>query len=143
MRQALLILLAMLLTHVSHAQDVAGESVAIGNGLLPMVLNLALVLAIIVLLGWFFSRSSRFGGRSDSGLDIVATRMVGNRERLIVVQVGDEQVLLGVTAQTISPLLTLDKPITKTADCPPLAGAFAERLAAMREKHTTAQEADS
>lgn len=77
-----------------------------------MLVNLGLVIAMIAALGWFVTRGQRLTQREDGALDIVACRMLGQRERLVVVQVGDEQVLLGVTATQISHLHTLAEPVT-------------------------------
>jgi flagellar protein FliO/FliZ len=44
-------------------------------------------------------------------LKVVASIMAGTKERVMVIQVGDEQHLLGVTPQNINHLAKLDKPL--------------------------------
>ena len=73
--------------------------------------SLAVIGAILVL-GWLLRRlrgAALMGGSRQ--LKIVASLALGQRERVIVVQVGEEQWLLGVTAQQISSLGKLEQPL--------------------------------
>jgi flagellar protein FliO/FliZ len=45
-------------------------------------------------------------------LKIVGALSLGQRERVVVVQAGSEQILLGVTATQINTLHILDKPLS-------------------------------
>lgn len=80
-----------------------------------------LSVALIVVLGvfWLFARLMKqlqgSKGSGDSGLQIVGSLAVGQRERLLVVQAGDEQMVLGVTAHQISKLHVLNKPLLGSA----------------------------
>ncbi|WP_232455162.1 flagellar biosynthetic protein FliO [Oceanisphaera avium] len=75
-------------------------------------LSSLLVIGAIFVLGWILRRlrSAAFLGGSKQ-LKIVASLSLGQRERIIVVQVGKEQRLLGVTAQQISDLGALAQPL--------------------------------
>lgn len=94
-------------------------------GVMTLMLNLALVLGIIGVCAFLYSRGRSRLGVAGSELAIVASRQVGNRERLVVLQVGEEQVLIGITANSVSHLHTLSKPI-ESSDV--VATPFAERL---------------
>ncbi|MDX1268083.1 MAG: flagellar biosynthetic protein FliO [Oceanisphaera sp.] len=75
-------------------------------------LSSVLVIGVILVLGWLLRRlrgASLLGGSRQ--LNIVASLALGQRERLLVVQVGKEQWLLGVTAQQISGLGKLEQPL--------------------------------
>ncbi|MBM7456571.1 flagellar protein FliO/FliZ [Oceanisphaera litoralis] len=75
-------------------------------------LSSVLVIGMILVLGWLLRRlrgGALLGGSRQ--LKIVATLALGQRERLLVVQVGEEQRLLGVTAQQISDLGKLAQPL--------------------------------
>ena len=75
-------------------------------------LSSLLVIGIILVLGWLLRRlrgASLLGGSRQ--LKVVSSLALGQRERLVVVQVGEEQYLLGVTAQQISGLGKLDIPL--------------------------------
>ncbi|WP_375058518.1 flagellar biosynthetic protein FliO [Zobellella sp. DQSA1] len=75
-------------------------------------LSSLLVIGLVVLLGALVRKlrlPSVLGGSRQ--LKVVATLAVGHRERLMVVQVGEEQWLLGVTPQQISGLGKLERPL--------------------------------
>lgn len=97
------------------------------SGVGGMILNLALVLLLVLVCGWIYARGPARLRSAGGGLDIVASRQVGSRERLAVVQVGDEQVLVGITANGISHLHTLATPIDGEA-AGALTNSFGERL---------------
>lgn len=70
------------------------------------------VIGAILVLGWILRRlrgAALLGGSKQ--LKIVASLTLGQRERVVVVQVGEEQWLLGVTAQQISGLGKLEQPL--------------------------------
>jgi len=73
---------------------------------LHALIGLAIVLAVILGAAWLLKRvqPARFaGGRL---LRMVAQLGVGNRERVVVVEIGDQWLVLGVTASSISTLHT-------------------------------------
>ncbi|MEO1201658.1 MAG: flagellar biosynthetic protein FliO, partial [Pseudomonadota bacterium] len=62
-----------------------------GSQLLSVGTSLIVIVLAIVALGWLFSRSrSLSGGRSDV-INVVASRALGTRERLLLVEVADQQ----------------------------------------------------
>lgn len=132
MRSSITLIMVLATVGSASAQESTGATMAPGTGLLPLALNLLLVLGIIVLLGWFFARTRNFRPSQQGGLDIIATRMVGNRERLVVVQVGEDQVMLGITASQITPLHTLREPLPASEHHMTLASGFAAKLNAIR-----------
>ena len=77
---------------------------------MSMILSLLMVLAVIVVSAVILKR---FQGVQHNlkGLKIVTSLHLGAKEKLVVVQSGDKQFLLGVTAQQITLLETLDEPI--------------------------------
>jgi len=50
---------------------------------------------------------------SDVGLNVVSVLSLGQRERIVVVQAGEEQLLLGVTSTQITTLHVLETPLKK------------------------------
>ena len=89
---------------------------------------LALVLGLIFALAWLVRRMPGLTGmRGGSGLRVVASLALGTRERLIVVEVGETQLLLGTGAAGTRLLHTLETPLT--VEPPPQAPAFAQLLA--------------
>lgn len=75
---------------------------------------LLLVLGLIIGLGWLLKRMPGSGFRTSEGLKLVASLPLGAKERVVVVEVNGEQVLLGVTAGGISVLHTLPVPLPPT-----------------------------
>ena len=68
--------------------------------------------------------------KGSRNLIITETVMIGPRERLMVVRVGEQHIVLGVTAQTIQFLCPLDNPLQKEPDRPaPSSPRFAQTLA--------------
>jgi flagellar protein FliO/FliZ len=98
-----------------------------------IMLALVFVLLAIFALAWFIKRFAQFGGLSDKQLRLVGQVAVGQREKLIVVAVGKEQLLIGVTPSQINLIHRLAEPL----DCQdepaetnqvPKPQAFAKRL---------------
>ena len=74
--------------------------------MLQFAVGLALVLGLIVAAGWFMKRFSI--GPAASGLvKVVAGAAVGQRERVVIVEVGDTWMVLGVAPGRVSPLHTM------------------------------------
>ncbi len=60
-------------------------------------------------------------------IELVGSRVLGPRDRLVLVQVGNEQILLGLTPGTITPLHVLKEPVKVTSG-EPATPEFAQRL---------------
>lgn len=75
------------------------------------VLALVLVVGLIVALGWFARRMPGIGGASNPALRVLGSLSLGPRERVVVVAVGDTQLLIGTGATGTRVLHTLDTPL--------------------------------
>ncbi len=108
-----LFFLALLLScnTAAYAETVGATPINPVISLLKMSVALTLVLGIL----WFCSRIlKKFHApnlQAKSGLKLVSTYNLGQREKLLVMQVGDEQLLLGVTSASISTLHVLPTPL--------------------------------
>ncbi|MEN1960682.1 flagellar biosynthetic protein FliO [Luteimonas sp. MJ246] len=92
------------------------------------VFALVLVVGLILLLSWLARRMPGLGGRgANPALRIVGSLALGPRDRLVVVEIGATQLLLGVGAGGTRTLHTLDQPLPTLAAKP--APAFAQVLA--------------
>ena len=104
-----------------------------GGDVLNMGVSMLLVVAIIVFLGWLYSRSRFVGSGSSDAINVVATRALGPKERLLIVEVADQQLLVGITASAVQTLHVFDKPVVVVQQSNAPAG-FANRLrAAVRD----------
>ena len=92
-----------------------GQHAPATPSLFGAVFALLLVLALIVGLGWLLKRMPGSGFRPAEGMKLVASLNVGARERLVVVEVNGQQLLLGVTANGITTLHVLPEPLPVAA----------------------------
>jgi len=92
------------------------------------MLGLLIVLGFLFVTAWVLRRGGLITG-GNSAIRILAQTQVGTRERLVLVQVGEQQLLVGVTAQQIQLLHTLAEPVVMPTSTS--SNRFAEQLAAM------------
>lgn len=98
---------------------------SIGGALFALVLVVGLILA----LGWLARRMPGLGGaRGNPALRVVGSLALGPRDRVVVVAVGETQLLLGVGPGGTRTLHTLDAPLPLPADAR-ATPAFAQLLA--------------
>ena len=110
------------------AQVAAAPAVgSVGGQLTQLVLGLLLVIGLIFVLAWLMRRVQGIGPGNAQVIELVGSRALGPRDRLVLVQVGEEQILLGITPGRITPLHVLKTPVdaVKTEAATP---EFAQRL---------------
>jgi flagellar protein FliO/FliZ len=86
-----------------------------------VTLSLVLVLAAVFAAAWAMRKLRGFGRSGAGAIEIVAEIALGPKERAVLVQVGKQQLLLGVTANQVSALHVLTENIAvnsgqRTAD---------------------------
>ncbi|HKM37733.1 MAG TPA: flagellar biosynthetic protein FliO [Thiopseudomonas sp.] len=103
----------------------------VSGQLLQLVLGLMLVIGLIFLLAWLVRRiqQSLPVKSSNQAISLLASQALGPRDRLLLVQVGKEQILLGLTPGTITPLHVLQEPVDISTPEGNMTSAFAQRLA--------------
>ena len=84
-------------------------------GLGGAVVALLLVVGLILGLSWLLKRLPGSGFRQAEGLRVVASIPLGARERAAVVQVGGEQLLVGIGAGGVRTLHLLPAPLPEAA----------------------------
>jgi flagellar protein FliO/FliZ len=109
------------------------------TGFLQVVVALGLVLAAIAAFAWFLRRLTPGSIATRGLLRIVGGAMVGPKERVVLVEVGDTWLLLGVAASSVSLLHTLPKPAQSAASeqetaHPGFRSALLQALANRRKK---------
>lgn len=111
----------------------ADSDLVAGGGLLQMVFGLAAVLALIVALAWAVRRFGRVQPLPAGALRVLGGLSLGARERLVLVKVGEAQLLLGVAPGRVQTLHVLAEPIERApaAEQGPGPRDFAERLRAV------------
>ena len=114
MKAAFYFLLTLFSNAILAADDTAKvltTSPVTTGALLETLLGLFLVLSCIAFLAWLLRRTGRFNATANGQMKIVAGLSLGPRERAILLQVGEKQILVGVTAQQIQTLHVLEQNI--------------------------------
>ena len=95
--------------------------------------GLIVVLAAILIFAWALRRLSGLSASRAGCFKVLAALSLGARERVVLVQAGDKQLVLGVAPGRVQTLCILEgeQAIKVGAASPGPDGAFAERLAAL------------
>ena len=132
MLRFLQITLGLALSGAVHASPASGTAEI---EIVSFVGSLFVVVVSILAFGWLYSRlRPGLGGGSDA-IRVVAARPLGPRERLLVVEVSGEQILVGVSQGSMQTLHTLSQPIEERRPIARSEGSFAGRLKAMLREH--------
>lgn len=126
------LLAAGLVSTVRADEGEAAPSLAVppgigGGDVLGVGVSMFIVIGVIVVLGWMYSRSRFLAGGASDVINVVATRALGPKERLLVVEVADQQLLVGMTSTGVQTLHVFDKPVC-IAETKKEAAGFAARL---------------
>ncbi|MBN4664800.1 flagellar biosynthetic protein FliO [Pandoraea nosoerga] len=120
----------------AHAQGTASQAAAVpslgGAGIVQTGLGLVLVLALLFGLAWLAKRFGLQRPMGSGNVRIVGSAAVGQRERVVVVEVAGDWVVLGVAPGQVRSLHVIDA--ERVADLPAPApaapvGAQANRAA--------------
>jgi flagellar protein FliO/FliZ len=107
----------------------------IGTGeVLQVFLALVFVLLMIGAAAWLLRRFSAAGFSRQGALRLLASVSVGQRERIVLVQAGETQLLLGVAQGSVRTLHVFDKPVMLDGGEPQGGERFAERLTAALQR---------
>ena len=89
-----------------------------GFALMKIMAMLAVVLAVLVVLFYLIRRlSNPLGNRGRQGLiSVLTTHYLSPKEKLVLVNLADKTLLLGVTPQGINTLHVLDQPLDGPAN---------------------------
>ena len=116
MRRLLLATPLLLIGEALAAPSGAASTESMVGQIVQLLLGLGLVVALIFGLAWLLRRmQNQTGPRGNQAIQLIASQSLGARERLLLVQVGEEQVLLGLTAGRITPLHVLKEPVVMPA----------------------------
>jgi flagellar protein FliO/FliZ len=101
------------------------------TGAAQVVTGLLAVVALILVGAWMLRRFGRFSVGAEGSMKVLGGISVGTRERVVLVQVGETQLLLGIAPGRVQTLHVLDNPIAMSAPGSEGASAFGVRLAAL------------
>ena len=111
-----------------QAPDTVATLISLGAGLVAVV-------AVIYGCAWIIRRMNGMTGMNNSAIRVVSVMAVGTRERVALIEVGGQQILLGITPSAIRTLHVFDEPVVDAGNPP--SGDFARRLQGMIGKSWT------
>lgn len=82
-----------------------------GTYLVQVFLGLIFVIGLIFSMGWLLKRMGQGALGGGQHLKVLASLSLGTREKIALVQVGKQQLLLGITPSAINTLQTFDEPV--------------------------------
>jgi flagellar protein FliO/FliZ len=110
--------------------DGTTEAVSAGS-IVQMVVGLAIVLAVLIGGALLVRRLGKFPAAVDSPLKVITGLSLTPRDRLVVVQVGDKQLLLGLSPGRIQTLHVLEQPLDISGTSASGLNALTQRFSAL------------
>jgi len=86
-------------------------STSAAGGLAQVTLSLMLVLAAVFAAAWVVRRLRNFGRPGAGAINIIADVALGTKERAVLIQVGAQQLLVGVAPGRVNTLHVLAEPV--------------------------------
>jgi flagellar protein FliO/FliZ len=102
------------------------------GSLTQLTLSLIAIVALILAISWALKRLKLAGPRGSGEIAVLDELAVGPKDRIVLVRVGESQVLVGIGAGGLVPLTPLAVPIVLKGGPP--APPFAERLREMMKR---------
>jgi flagellar protein FliO/FliZ len=100
--------------------DAVGQPITpSATGLGQVTLALLLVLVAVFAVAWVVKRMRALGSRVGDAIDVVAEIPLGQRERAVLLKVGQTQILVGVAPGQVNTLHILTEPIDLSKPQPP------------------------
>ena len=127
-----LLVIAILLPQLALAQS--GEPPAAplepisSPYLLKLTGGLMLVVVVIFVLAWLVKRFNLAQQAHGGLIRIVAGVSIGTRDRIVLLQVGNEQILVGLTPGRIEKLHTLAEPLPLAGEGAQATNSFADKI---------------
>ena len=132
---AALLLGLPLLAHAAGAPNATpAPTVSAASSLLQVFIGLVAVLLLIGATAWVAKRFGVAQGGSSSLLRVVSSASVGTRERVVMVEVGDSWLVVGVAPGSVNVLTTLPRGEIQPSTANSLNAGFAARLNHLIEK---------
>lgn len=80
------------------------------GGMLQLLLGLVIVLGAIAAAAWFLRRFGQIQSGAASAMKVLGGVAVGPRERLVLVEIGETWVVVGVAAGRVNHVHTMERP---------------------------------
>lgn len=112
----------------------AAPVVSTAGSLIQVFIGLVAVLFLIAGAAWIAKRLGVTQMGASNLLRVVSTASVGTRERVVVVEIGESWLVVGVAPGSVNALMTLPKGDFPSHTTPALPGSFGLRLQQLIEK---------
>jgi len=126
--------LSVLVLPALASAQTAAPGQDLGASVVQMILGLAVVLALLFASLWLLKRLSTPRGTAAGLLRVVAGTAVGARERVVVVEVGNTWLVLGVAPGRVSALAEVPRTALPPDASAPAPMDFAGRLKSLLER---------
>ncbi|ODU35969.1 MAG: flagellar biosynthetic protein FliO [Thiobacillus sp. SCN 63-374] len=121
---------------LAQAADAVSPTPAVSaaGSLLQVFIGLVAVLLLIAATAWVAKRFGVTRGGASNVLQVISSASVGARERVVVVEVGESWLVVGVAPGSVNALTTLPKGTLPSPAAPGLPASFAAGLQNLIEK---------
>ncbi|WP_339668418.1 flagellar biosynthetic protein FliO [Dasania marina] len=96
------------LSTIKHSEAIATSSP------LTVLLGLLVVVGLIFFLAWLIKHFNKTGFMANQHMKVVSTLSLGTREKAMLIEVGDKQILIGVAPGSINALHVFDEKVVIT-----------------------------
>ncbi|WP_304641188.1 flagellar biosynthetic protein FliO [Pseudomonas sp.] len=98
------------------------------NQVLQLGLGLLLVVGLIVVMGYLMRRVGPLAPQGGQHIRLISALPMGPRDRLLLIDVGGKQILLGASPGRINTLHVFDEPVAEIPQDKLAGGDFAQKL---------------
>jgi len=109
-------------------------AVSAAGSLLQVFIGLVAVLLLIAGTAWVAKRFGINRGGASNLVQVISSASVGTRERVVVVEVGESWLVVGVASGSVNALMTLPKGTVQSSTVSAIGAPFAARLQQLIEK---------
>ena len=118
----------------AQTADSPAPAVSAAGSLLQVFIGLVAVLLLIAGTAWVAKRFGINRGGASSLVQVISSASVGARERVVVVEVGESWLVVGVAPGSVNALMTLPKGTVPSPTMSTIGAPFAARLQQLIEK---------
>ena len=121
---------------LAQAADAVAPAPAVSaaGSLLQVLIGLVAVLLLIAATAWVAKRFGVTRGGASNVLQVISSASVGARERVVVVEVGESWLVVGVAPGSVNALMTLPRGEIQSTPASSLNTSFAAGLQQLIEK---------
>lgn len=121
-----------MMPYAAFAQDQADGTVSMSSpvsvtSMLSLVTSLIFVIGAILLVGWLYSRMRGVNLSASKVINVLAAQPLGPKEKIVVVQIGNKQIAVGMTPSSLQTLHVFDEPVVAQREGS-TAPSFSDRL---------------